>query len=86
MRYRKKTTIRAIRYVDNEHEIFDFANRYANRNQALFKAFQKNFFIIETLEGTLKLNHGDWLAVGIEGEMYPIKNDIFIKTYEPVNE
>jgi len=39
-------------------------------------------FSIETLEGTLKGKAGDWLMVGIEGEMWAIDNDIFKKTYD----
>jgi hypothetical protein len=39
---------------------------------------------IETLEGTMVGNPGDWLITGINGEQYPCKDDIFQKTYEPV--
>lgn len=39
---------------------------------------------IETLEGTHRCNHGDWVAKGVDGELYPIKHSIFIKTYEEV--
>ncbi len=39
-------------------------------------------FTIETLEGTLKGKSGDWLMVGIEGEMWAIDNAIFKKTYD----
>jgi len=37
---------------------------------------------IETLEGTMIGNVGDWLIEGVNGEMYPCKDDIFKKTYE----
>lgn len=39
-------------------------------------------FLVETLEGTMKGKKGDWLMVGINGEMYPCDKDIFEKTYE----
>lgn len=39
---------------------------------------------IETLEGTMTANLGDWIVRGIEGELYPIRNDIFRATYEEV--
>lgn len=38
-------------------------------------------FEVETMEGTMKGKPGDWLMVGINGEMYPCDQDIFIKTY-----
>lgn len=39
--------------------------------------------IIETLEGELRCNPGDWIIRGVKGEFYPIKPDIFAATYEP---
>ena len=38
--------------------------------------------MIETLEGTLYANPGDWIIRGIKGEFYPCKPDIFAATYE----
>jgi hypothetical protein len=37
---------------------------------------------IPTLEGTMRANHLDWIIKGINGEFYPIKEEIFFKTYE----
>ncbi len=39
-------------------------------------------FAVETMEGTLEGKPGDWLMVGIHGEMYPIDQEIFQKTYD----
>lgn len=40
--------------------------------------------------GTLEFGHivdpGDWIIVGVDGELYPCKPDIFDRTYEPVPE
>lgn len=41
-------------------------------------------FYINTLEGTMKANKGDWIITGVNGEQYPCKPDIFEKTYEAV--
>jgi hypothetical protein len=38
-----------------------------------------------TLEGWHIVCPGDWIVRGIKGEYYPVKPDIFEKTYEPVN-
>lgn len=38
-------------------------------------------FEVETLEGILKGKKGDWLMVGIQGELYPCDQDIFAKSY-----
>lgn len=44
----------------------------------------KNAFEVLTEEGVMAGRAGDYLAVGAAGEMYPIKRDIFEKTFEPV--
>ena len=38
---------------------------------------------IETLEGKMRANVGDWIIQGVKGELYPCKPDIFAATYEP---
>jgi len=40
-------------------------------------------FSVETLEGTMEGKAGDYLMIGINGEMYPCDAEIFAKTYEP---
>lgn len=39
---------------------------------------------IETLEGTMRADVGDWIICGVQGELYPCKPDIFEATYEKV--
>jgi len=39
-------------------------------------------FTVETMEGTMQGKKGDWLMVGVHGEMYPIDKSIFEKTYD----
>jgi len=39
-------------------------------------------FEVQTLEGTMKGKKGDWLMVGVSGEMYPCEKAIFKKSYK----
>lgn len=39
---------------------------------------------IQTLEGTMRADVGDWIIRGVKGEHYPCKPDIFEATYEAV--
>jgi hypothetical protein len=39
--------------------------------------------LIETLEGTMRAEVGDWIITGVKGERYPCKPDIFAATYDP---
>ena len=40
---------------------------------------------IETLEGIMKADEGDWIIKGVKGELYPCKPDVFEMTYEKVD-
>ena len=41
---------------------------------------------IDTLEGRMKAEEGDWIITGVNGEQYPCKPDIFDKTYDILEE
>jgi len=41
-------------------------------------------YIIETLEGDMHAYAGSYIVRGVEGEIYPVKKEIFEKTYEEV--
>jgi hypothetical protein len=40
---------------------------------------------VETLEGTMIGDAGDWLITGVENEQYFCKDRIFKATYEPID-
>lgn len=40
---------------------------------------------IDTLEGRMYAEAGDWIIKGVKGEFYPCKPDIFEATYEPAD-
>lgn len=57
------------------------------KRQVVIDAYQTDKELyIDTLEGTMKADPGDWIITGVHGEKYPCKNDIFKETYEPVDE
>lgn len=39
---------------------------------------------IKTLEGNMRVTAGDWIARGVKGELWPIKEDVFAESYEEV--
>jgi len=65
-----------------------------NRPELAFKKGKKTIeiqcyqmekpFEVESLEGILQGKKGDWLMVGIQGELYPCDQDIFAKSYDLV--
>ena len=41
--------------------------------------------LIQTLEGTMRADLGDYVIRGVQGEFYPCKPDIFKATYQEVS-
>lgn len=84
-KFRKKpVVIEAEHFVfGNEDRAFNFirCNAVPITNVDGSKSIE-----IQTLEGVMRAEQGDWIIKGVKGEFYPIKNDIFLKTYEPVAE
>lgn len=89
--YRKKpTVIKAIRYhpAITCEELYEFAGiPYEIGQQPPPKpfSFRDGKIAIETLEGTMTANVGDWIIKGVKGEFYPCKPDIFAQTYDEVD-
>lgn len=46
---------------------------------------EDNSGYIETLEGRLRVEPGDWVITGIAGENYPCKPDIFAQLYTRID-
>jgi hypothetical protein len=44
------------------------------------------YLTIETLEGKMRANVGDWVIRGVKGEIYSCRDDIFLMTYEPADD
>lgn len=81
MRYRKKpVVIEAKQLTPNSmFEILEWIQ--ANGGEA--EPFNEDIALfIDTLEGTMRANEGDWIIRGVHGEFYPCKPDIFTATYE----
>lgn len=53
------------------------------RSPGLFD-YDRTYCDIQTLEGTMRGEHGDYIIKGVKGEIYPCKPDIFEATYENV--
>ena len=80
MKYRKKpVVIEAVQWTgENWADIDEWMSVYPHQT---FPSAGK--IEIDTLEGTMTANEGDWIIQGVNGEFYPCKPDIFEKTYEP---
>jgi hypothetical protein len=87
--YRKKpVVIEAIQInSQTEHEIKEWSNGAVYASPVL-EPCESNpsgkYWQINTLEGVMTADPGDYIIKGIKGEFYPCKPDIFEATYEKV--
>lgn len=84
MRYRKKpVVIEAIEFkgFDNIEEVQEFMRGNVRIH---FPPECDIVLLIETLEGVMFANVGDYIIKGVKGEYYPCKAEIFHETYEEV--
>ena len=84
---KKPIMIEAIQFRGyNRDECIDFTN---NTAIVFPKKDECWYLILPTLEGNMVVNESDWIIKGTdEGkrEFYPCKNDVFLETYENVED
>ena len=74
--------IEAMQFTDdNKNQVF---NWITGNHYPYFDENKNPILKIETLEGDMTAQLGDWIIKGVNGEFYPCKDEIFCKTYEPV--
>ena len=74
----KPCEIEAIQWIgDNLIELLDWGQGDILWNDV-------DDLYIETLEGRLKADVGDYIIKGLKGEFYPCKPDVFHKKYEEI--
>ena len=79
--YRKKpVVIEAVQWDGN----LDTLNIFPKEDIENVKLRDGDLYI-QTLEGQMKADIGDYIIRGVKGEYYPCKPDVFEMTYEPVN-
>jgi hypothetical protein len=82
MKYRKKpVVISALQFTGhNDSEVLAFVRAGGDARDP---EDNRPTIVIETLEGDMTAEVGDWIIRGVAGEFYPCKPDIFEATYEP---
>ncbi len=84
-KYRKKpVVIEAVQWTGtNIDEVLDFGNSGPSPLWGDDFAIADQYVVIATLEGKMTATPGDWIIMGVKGEFYPCKPDIFAKLYDP---
>lgn len=64
----------------------DRHNWIFNSGNVRFDEFEPGVLIVYTLEGDMKVHLGDYIVRGVDGEFYPVKKEIFEKTYRELKQ
>jgi len=80
-KYRKKPVI--IEAVQITNDTFDAPHPNSEHVIGVLYDPVDRCVRIRTLEGEMRGDIGDWIIIGVKGEVYPCKPDIFEATYEP---
>lgn len=86
-RFRKKPVIvEARQLLDDLQCHFEIAAWIGAGGGNATLSLAGSHMYIQTLEGPMRADLGDWIIRGIQGEHYPCKPDIFEATYERVED
>lgn len=69
---------------DDDAQLAYFIKWAVEQRMTGYSKHPEGGILIDTLEGTMRANPGDWIIKGVKGEFYPCKPDIFEETYEAV--
>jgi len=80
-RYRKRPiVIEAIRWDGKAHTLREISGMGGRRVECDLGGDMR--LMVETPEGTMAANVGDYIIKGVKGEIYPCRADVFDETYE----
>lgn len=79
--YRKTDTIVAEQFDGSQKMIEKYGIEDSAESGYNDSDWEDEGLCIPTKEGYLRINNGDWIATGIDGEHWPIADDVFRKTY-----
>lgn len=84
---KKPVVIEAEQFTDETKDrVLHWANHSGRHCYANTDLEGRPTLSINTLEGIMTANLGDWVIKGISQEFYPCKDPIFRATYEAVDE
>ena len=78
-KYRKKPVVIEAQLItyENRFEVAKWCNAFAPDT-----THTDGILVIDTLEGQMWAQNGDYIIKGVKGEFYPCKPDIFEATYD----
>lgn len=79
---KKPVEVEVVQFLDSESG--NYISRWAEGKIKYLIKDNKKVLSIETLEGVLDAQIGDYIIKGVKGEFYPVEKSIFEETYDIV--
>lgn len=89
MKYRKKpVTVEAVQFTGSTTQVIALETWIEGGEYVApgMRTADMRSFYIPTLEGDMRVQPGDYVIKGVQGEFYPCKSAIFEATYEKVTD
>ena len=86
---KKPTIIKALVFTDEPARLIEFSKFINGKTDWLKISYEdrKNpQMTIDNPKGAMQASIGDYIVKGVNGEFYPVKADVFEKTYEKIGE
>lgn len=80
--YRKTTTIKAEQFDGSQKMIKKYGIEDSAESGYNDSDWEDEGLCIPTKEGYLRIDNGDWIATGVNGEHWLISDNVFRKTYD----
>lgn len=84
---KKPTIIKALVFTDEPARLIEFSkfiNRKTDWLKISYEDRENPQMTIDNSSGAMQASIGDYIVKGANGEFYPVKADVFEKTYEHV--
>ncbi|WP_419791236.1 hypothetical protein RCF73_03005 [Staphylococcus chromogenes] len=72
--------VECVQFTDKESA--EYIEEWTGAQAIYCESKYYNFLVVRTLEGEMNATINDYIVKGVNGEFYPVKPDIFHKTYE----
>ncbi|MBV5190975.1 hypothetical protein [Staphylococcus chromogenes] len=72
--------VECVQFTDKESA--EYIEEWSGAQVRYCVSKYQRFLLVRTLEGEMKATINDYIVKGVHGEFYPVKPDIFNKTYE----
>ncbi|PNY87124.1 hypothetical protein [Staphylococcus agnetis] len=77
---KKPIEVECVQFTDIESA--EYIEEWSGAQVVYHVSKYRKILVVKTLEGEMNATINDYIVKGVNGEFYPVKPDVFHKTYE----